>query len=410
VRVLLSAYACEPNRGSEPGVGWGTVQALAAHHEVWALTRANNRPAIERETARTPMPSVHFVYYDLPRWARWWKHGQRGAQLYYYLWQLGAYFTVRRLHRGIRFDLVHHLTFVKYWTPSVLALLGAPFVWGPVGGGESIPGAFRRDLGPIGMAHETVRDLARWVGEHDPLVRLTARRSAVTLATTPATADRILRMRGHNVRILSQLGLSDRDLIRLASYPPPAEAPLRFISIGNLFRWKGVHLALRAFAQAGLDAEFWVVGDGPERSRLQCQAAALGIASRARFWGRLPREEAWAMLARSHILVFPGMRDSGGTVCLEAMAMGRPVICLQLGGPAQVTKGSGIQIPACAPAQAVRDLAEAMRRLARDPAHRQELAEAGRRWSADAYRWEQKVEHINAIYREAVAAAADGHP
>src|SRR5579864_4765887 len=78
VRVLLSAYACEPNRGSEPGVGWGTVQALAAHHEVWALTRANNRPAIERETARTPMPSVHFVYYDLPRWARWWKHGQRG--------------------------------------------------------------------------------------------------------------------------------------------------------------------------------------------------------------------------------------------------------------------------------------------------------------------------------------------
>ncbi|HKV45905.1 MAG TPA: glycosyltransferase [bacterium] len=387
-------------------MGWGTVQALAAHHEVWALTRVNNRPAIERETTRIPMPSVHFVYYDLPRWARWWKHGERGVQLYYYLWQLGAGFTALRLHRGIRFDVAHHLTFVKYWTPSVLAWLRVPFVWGPVGGGESIPSAFRRDLGPIGAAHEVIRDLARWVGEHDPFVRLTARRSAVTLATTPATADRLLRLRARNVRILSQLGLPDGDLSRLAGYPPPAEAPLRFITIGNLFRWKGVHLALRAFAQAGLDAEYWVVGDGPERHRLQHQAEALGIASRARFWGRLPREEAWEMLARSHVLVFPGMRDSGGTVCLEAMAMGRPVICLKLGGPAEVTMGSGIQVPARAPAQAVRDLAEAMRCLSRDPVHRQRLADSGRQRIADVYRWEEKVERINAAYREAVALAA----
>jgi hypothetical protein len=77
--VLLSAYACEPGKGSEPGIGWNLARHLAEHHEVWVLTRTNNRPAIEAELARNPVPGLHFVYHDLPPWARFWKRGQRGS-------------------------------------------------------------------------------------------------------------------------------------------------------------------------------------------------------------------------------------------------------------------------------------------------------------------------------------------
>jgi hypothetical protein len=142
MKVLLSAYACEPGKGSEPGVGWNMAQALARHHEIWVLTRANNRLAIERELARVARPTLHFAYYDLPVWARWWKRRTRGVQLYYYLWQIGVYRVAQRLHRAIGFDLIHHATFGKYWVPSVLSLLPVPFVWGPVGGAESAPKAF----------------------------------------------------------------------------------------------------------------------------------------------------------------------------------------------------------------------------------------------------------------------------
>ena len=187
LKVLVSAYACEPEKGSEPGVGWNCARQIARFHEVWLITRASNRSVIEAGLAAAPLPGAHFVYFDLPRWMRFWKRGRRGVLLYYYLWQIGAYFVVKKLHRNIGFDLAHHVTFVKYWAPSFLALLGVPFIWGPVGGGESTPRGFQRSFSPRGKVHELMRDLARRLGELDPFVRWTARRATIALATTPET-------------------------------------------------------------------------------------------------------------------------------------------------------------------------------------------------------------------------------
>ena len=126
LRVLVSAYACEPDCGSEPGVGWNCVRQVGRFHEAWVITRANNRGSIEGALAMDPSPNLHFVYFDLPHWMRFWKKGRRGINLYYYLWQIGAYLTGRKLHRDLRFDLAHHVTFAKYWIPSFLPLLPVP--------------------------------------------------------------------------------------------------------------------------------------------------------------------------------------------------------------------------------------------------------------------------------------------
>jgi glycosyltransferase involved in cell wall biosynthesis len=288
-KVLLSAFACAPARGSELGVGWNTARELARHHEVWVLTQGMHRSSIEGELLHNPIPHLHFAYYDLPRWVGWWRHGQRGVQPYYYLWQLGAQRVARRLHHEIEFDSAQHTTFVVYWKPSLLAMLPIPFIWGPIGGGESAPEAFRPDFGLRGRAYEMMRDLARWVGEHDPLVQRTARRSDLALATTQETAARLRKLGVKDVRLFSQVGLAEEELERLVT----AEArrgqhPMRFASVGRLLHWKGFHLGLRAFAHAGSsDAEYWMIGDGPERGRLQALAKELGIADRVVFWGRL---------------------------------------------------------------------------------------------------------------------------
>jgi len=160
-------------------VGWNWVKHLAKSEDVWVLTRANNRGPIERALAKEPLERARFIYYDLPRYLSFWKKQHRGIRLYYYLWQIGAYLRVRKLHREIHFDVAHHITFVKYWMPCLLVLLPVPLIWGPVGGGESMPRAFRRGLSGRGRLYETLRDIARSIGEYDPLVRLTARRAAL---------------------------------------------------------------------------------------------------------------------------------------------------------------------------------------------------------------------------------------
>src|SRR3569833_1622416 len=119
MRILVSAYACEPGKGSEPGVGWFFVRHMSRHHELWVLTRQNNRERIEVELARSPLPNVHWNYFDLPGWMRRLKKVPGGLYLYYFLWQSRASRTARDLHREHAFDLAHHVTFVTYWTPSL---------------------------------------------------------------------------------------------------------------------------------------------------------------------------------------------------------------------------------------------------------------------------------------------------
>lgn len=397
LKVLLSAYACEPGKGSEPGVGWNMARHMAKHHEVWVLTRANNRSVIEAELARDPLPRLHFVYHDLPRWARFWKRGQRGIQFYYYLWQLTAIPLVRRLHREVGFDVVHHVTFVKYWAPSALAFLdGAPFVWGPVGGGESAPRAFWPTFGPRGILYEALRSLTRWLGELDPLVRRAARRATIALATTPETSARLKRLGAKRVEVMGESALPEDEMVLLGSILAPSTRPVRFLSLGRLLHLKGFHLGMMAFAQSALqDAEYWIVGDGPERKRLERLAKRLGVADRVRLFNRLPRREVLRLLGQCHVLVHPSLHDSGGWVCLEAMAAGRPVICLDLGGPAvQVTEESGIKVPSRSPSQVVSDLAAAMQMLASDPDLRARMGETGRRRVEEHFLWPVKADSL----------------
>src|SRR5690606_13744297 len=143
----------------------------------------------------------------------------------------------------------------------------------------------------------------------------------------------------------SALSQSEIELLGAGPASPPGQG-VRFVSIGNLFSLKGFHLALRAFARADLpDAEYWVIGDGPQRARLEALVTELGLAGRVTFWGHVPRQATLRLVKSCDVLVHPSLHDSGGWVCLEAMAARKPVICLRLGGPAtQVTPSTGVLV------------------------------------------------------------------
>jgi glycosyltransferase involved in cell wall biosynthesis len=406
MKILISAYSCEPGRGSERGVGWNVAREVAKRHEVWVLTRPDeSKDAIEAELARYPVPNLHFVYFTLPFWRDSLRWGQAGAmQIHYYLWQIQAYFVAKHLHQEIGFDLAHHVTFVKYSSPSFLAFLPIPFIWGPVGGGETAPKPFWRDFSLRARLYEMSRDIVRKLGEYDPFARLTAQKSNVVRATTPDTAERLYKMGALQPQIVQAIGLLEEELKALKQCPLPPAEPLRFISMGRLLHWKGYHLGLRAFAQANLpDAEYWLVGEGPELKALQQLATSLGIADRVKFLGLLPREETLAKLEQCHVLVHPSLHDSGGWVCIEAMAAGRPVICLNLGGPAvQVTKDTGFKVEATDPDQTVKTLAKAMVCLAQDPSLRANMGRASQTLVSENYGWNVVGDRLDALYQDTV--------
>lgn len=409
MKILISAYSCEPGRGSERGVGWNVAREVAKKHEVWVLTRPDeSKDAIEAELAANPVPNLHFVYFTLPFWQDSLRLGQSGAmQIHYYLWQIQAYFVAQRLHQDIGFDVAHHVTFVKYSAPSLLSFLPIPFIWGPVGGGESAPAKFWKDFSLRARFYEIARDLVRSIGERDPLVGLTIKNSAVVRATTDDTAKRLYRMGASQVQIVPEVGLLNEEIAVLNQCPLPSSQPVRFISMGRLLHWKGFHLGIQAFAKADLsDAEYWLLGEGPELDNLQKLAQDCGVADRVKFWGFLPREQTLERLAESQVLVHPSLHDSGGWVCVEAMASGRPVICLNLGGPAiQVTEQTGIKVTAQNPDQVIQSMATAMQTLARDPELRVQMGKAGRQLVDNTFSWSAVGESLDELYQTTVTKA-----
>lgn len=405
MKILLSAYACEAGRGSEPGVGWNTAWELAKYHEVWVLTRPDDgRPAIEEFLAKNPNPNLHLVYFTLPIGGGLWKLGSAAFVLHYYLWQVQAYFVASKLHQEIGFDLAHHITFVRYSTPSFISFLPIPFIWGPVGGGEMAPSSFWKNFSLRARVYEILRALAHRIGELDPFARITAQRSALIRVTTGDTAKRVQKMGGTKIEIMPEASLSQEDLDQLSQCPMPIDSTLRFISMGRLLHWKGFHLGLQAFAKADLpDTEYWIVGEGVEEQSLQNLVDEFGIRHKVKFFGKLSRQETLKRLGECHVLVHPSLHDSGGWVCLEGMAAGRPILCLDLGGPGvQVTSETGIKVPPHHPEQVINDLAAAMTKLVQSPELRMSMSESGKTLIRKSYTWEAKGRSLAKLYEDLI--------
>lgn len=345
MKVLVSAYACEPGRGSEPGAGWAWAAAAARNHDVWLLTRSNNAGPIEAALAADPGLRLRPVYLDLPPWARFWKRWPMGVQAYYLIWQVLAWRAARRLHAEVGFDVAHHLTFASDWAPAGVAFVpGLPLVWGPVGGATGTPWRLWRWLGLRGLAGEAAREvlthtLRRAFGD------TVARRAAVVVAQNHDTARRFAWT--GRVVVEPHVGV-DLDAVPTGTRPPAEDGLRRAVFVGRLVAWKGAAIAVAALARP--EAAGWsldVYGDGPERRRLVRFARRLGVVERVRFLGQRPRNEVLAAFAAADALVFPSMHDAAGWAVAEAVALGCPVVCLDRGGPPVLADGAGAVVPAC---------------------------------------------------------------
>ena len=204
-----------------------------------------------------------------------------------------------------------------------------PVVWGPVGGASVVPVRLVRWLGLRGVVTELLRGVltaplrVAW-GD------AAARRSAVVVAQNEAVARRF--RRAHHVVVEPNAALDD-DLPKQALPPRPesASGPLRAVFVGRLLAWKGGRLAIETLARTP-GWELHVYGTGYERSALERLARQRGVGGRVVFHGHRPRAEVLDAVVGCDAMLFPSMHDQAGWVAAEASALGRPVVCLPLGG------------------------------------------------------------------------------
>jgi len=408
MKVLMSSYACEPDRGSEPSVGWNWAMAISEHVDITVLTRANNQDVIEKklkvlkDQGRRHFPA--FVYHDPPSLIlKAKKLGVLPVQAFYTIWQLGAFFKMRNSLSD--YEILHHVTFNSMMSPGFWWSDKTKVVLGPLGGASCVKEDYKVLFG-VRAWKEKLREFMITHWSKFPWLRMSFNRASLILCANSET-EALLSTRYANkvVRIL-ETGLHDSEM-ESSGIDSQANNVVRFIWVGTVEPWKALSLALRAFSRSievlpeDLEIELHVVGKGSELEKAKSEACELGISEKVKFHGALSLGDTQAMMATVDALIFSSIKDTSGNVVLEAMGKSKPVICLDHQGVKDiVTPQTGIKVKTGELDATIVGVSEAIVELALDPQKRLKMGEMGRNRVKKLYSWKEKAKMLKGYYNQ----------
>lgn len=409
MRVLLSAFACEPEKGSEPEVGWQWALQIARFHDVTVLTQTKNRAAIEKALSafEETTPKPRFVYFELSKSVQILRKLSIGLRIYYVFWQKRAWQTVEQLHQETPFDLLHHITFAAFRYPTVIWGHGVPCIWGPIGGIESIPVPLLPWSHPVSFVAEAFRNISNLLHAtpyRDLPKRATA--SNKVLVSTREMQETLAKLHIKS-ELMPTIGLKTGQL----PFQPrtPHKGSIRILFVGKIITLKGIDLALKALNESKTDATLTLVGTGNYQSSAMRLTRKLGLEKRVVFRGQMTRQEVLALYPDFDVLLFPSLHDTGGYAVIEAMFHELPVICLDCGGPAvAVESGCGLKVPVTSRREVVAGLADAIRKYNSDRKMLESHGKAARETILENYDWDKKGQQMNDVYQNTLAPAAPG--
>ena len=404
LKIFVSAYACEPGLGSEIGVGWHWVLEMSKYFELWVLTRESNRHTIEPWIAEHPeYAGIHFLYYDWPKWARSWKKGLRGVRTYYNIWQACTNGIVKRTMQEHGIWVFHHLTYGNMlWKVSSYGQKQF-FIWGPVGGLETIPEEF---TACYDRKWKLIEEVRRRVISLLPLNRGFQQRckNADLILCKTDVSRKLIAEKFRNKAVLQTDVAVDQLDIHKAAVPSGSTEELQLVTVGRLDAWRGFDLCIEAVAQVVHKfpkVHLTIVGSGSDKERLMELAASLDLQEHITFTGKVSSEVYRQLIAQSDVVLNASLKEGAVTVSFDSMAMRKPLICLDTTGYTRYFQEDyAVLIPIEHRKQVIDDLAEGIIKLA-DPDLRHEMGEkaflAGRQFS-----WSQRGEEIFRLFSEKI--------
>jgi len=310
---------------------------------------------------------------------------------------------VRRLVSEHQIDVVHDPTPVSATFPSLMFGLGAPVAMGPLNAAVKFPPGFRRSRQSlavdslVAIAHQCVDFFNRLFPGKIKAETVLVANDRTKQALPAGVQGKIIELVENGVDF--SVWRSDST----ASKEPNQQ--VHFVFLGRLADWKGVDLLLEAFASLATqaDAVLEIIGDGEMRGELEAQTARLGQGGRVVFSGWLSQEECALKLQQADALVLPSLREPGGAVVMEAMAVGLPVIATNWGGPMDyINSTCGILVEPSSKEGFVKGLTDAMLKLAQSPELRKSMGQAGWERVREHFDWERKVDRILEIYPQTI--------
>jgi len=412
LRILVLGPYCDPEAVSMPYVTYSHAAALAELHDVALVVGSPSEENVRR--AKGPFRTVEVVRMTLLEhiyaWSlhRIFKYNFDTQVLTAFSYPFSVafeWYAWRQLRRRImagEFDVVLRIMPMTPVLPSPFAFFlrkgPIPFVIGPLNGGLPWPPGFSQ-LENQKEWIANLRNLYRYL----PFARSTYRHAAAIIAASSQTYSEFAEY-GDKLFFVPEPGIA-RSLCYGDSRSPARGAKLELIFVGGLVPRKACDLALRAAApllRSDL-ARFTVLGDGPERNRLEQLARSLGIEKAVSFCGWLSHAEVIKRLRSADVFVFPSLRDNGAGVVFEAIGTGAVPVVADFGGPGDIVHpGVGYKVAVTTENDIVAQMEKILTELAHNRDRLEQLRRQGMAYVRERLTWDAKAQSITRVLHWAV--------
>ncbi len=402
-RALVTVYSASPAAQSEPLNGYKYIRELHKAADVVIIAHARDREALSTLGFAA---DIHYAgsarladglrKVTRPLFKESWHMISTFDFADYCLFDLDALRLARRLHGRKPFDVAHRITPTTIRFPSMLWRLGIPTVSGPHNGGMTWPAGFAhlaREEGTVDSVRGVGNALHRAARDFEHYARILVANEHCRAVVPERYQSKVVEIPVNGVDEVVPQAAGAGDATRL-------------LFVGRLVPFKCVDVLLKAMARLPEAVTLTIVGDGPERARLEAQARDSGVAGRVKFAGWVTHDETMRYYGEAGVFVFPSVRESGGAVVLDAMAAGLPVVVAAWAGPQQfIGRDGGIAVSVESPAALEQGIVDAVSRMLSDPALGRDLGLRAQRRIEEEFLWPAKARRLVSVWDDVLEAA-----
>ncbi len=403
IRIFVSSYACEPERGSEIGVGWHWVLEMNKYFELWVLTRKANQLTIEPWLKEHPQEyEIHFIYYDTPYWMRFYKKGMRGVRLYYCIWQQMTNKIVKKNMESEQIDIFHLLTYGNALWPFSSYGQTKFCIIGPTGGVDSIPWDYVKHYSLRWKLIEGIRRFMVKTLTFNYTFRKQMRNANLILCKSNSIFYAIPQKYRYKAVLFTDVAVEQKNADKFLK-TDFHDSKVRFIIVGKLDAWRGFDLLIEAMDKAvkhNKNLHLDIIGGGAEADNLRRMIEKRALSAYIQMTGVVCMNDYYQKMADCDVVVNPCLKEGAVTTSFDSMSFKKPLICIDTGGYTRYFDNNcAIVIPQGRRDEVILQLSNAILRLT-DADERKRLAnEAHRRGLS--YTWEDKGKAISKVIIQA---------
>lgn len=405
MNILINAYACAPNWGSEQGMAWHWITELAKMHNLYVITEGEWKKEIEEAVALLDVKdNIHFYYNPVSDKIRsmCWNQGDWRFYWYYRKWQKKTLTIARQICSEHRIDIIHQLNMIGFREPGYLwNIYDTHYIWGPVGGMEIVPLSYLSGMPLSKKTKYIVKNMLNHLQiRYSTRVCKAIHRADIVIAATQGTYNSFVKLQHIKPVYMNEAGCTILEQHTAHNFN---KDQLDILWVGRFLDTKKLDIAIRTIAKVkDLPVFLHIVGNGSdtENAMYQQMADKMGISNNIKWYGKLANKKVQEMMNQMDLFLFTSVLEGTPHVVLEAITNCLPILCIDTCGQGQlVNEAIGWKVPLTNPQQNSTDFAAILRRIIINRDEIKQKSDNCKQRQRELS-WENKLVTMNKIYQQ----------